>query len=326
MNRRTFIALSGGVLTWPFPASGQQPAMPKVGFLNAATAAGRSNFVAAFRRGLGDAGYVEGQNVAIEYRWADDQYERLPGLARELVERKVDVIAAIGTAAPGLAAKAATSTIPIVFQTGGDPVRAGLVASLNRPTDNVTGSVIFATGLESKRLGLLHEIVPATSPLMVLLNHTSPAADGQRHDVQGAGRALNRKIHILNAATEREIDTAFETIASEKAGGLLVCGDPFLASRRQQLVALAARHRLVAVYERREFVEAGGLVSYGTSIADGYRQTGAYVGRILKGEKPSNLPVVQSTKFDLVVNVAAAKAQGIQLPHKVLALADDVIE
>jgi putative ABC transport system substrate-binding protein len=300
--------------------------VPKIGFLNAASATGRANFVAAFQRGLRESGYVEGQNIAIEYSWADDRYERLPELARQLVERKVEVIAAIGTAAPALAAKSATSTIPIVFQTGGDPVKAGLVASLNRPGGNITGTVIFATGLESKRLGLLHEIAPAGAPLAVLLNKTSPAAPSQERDVQTAGHALNRRIEVLSAATESEVDAAFQTIVEQHLGGLLVCGDPFLSSRRQQIVALVARHRVIAVYERREFVEAGGLVSYGTSIADGYRQTGVYVGRILKGEKPSDMPVVQSTKFDLVVNVATAKAQGVRLPDKILALADDVIE
>jgi putative ABC transport system substrate-binding protein len=326
MKRREFMTLVGGAAAYPLTARAQQTVVPVVGFLNAATATGRANFVAAFSRGLGEAGFVEGRNVVIEYRWANDQYDRLPALAADLVHRKVDVIVAIGTAAPGLAAKAATSTIPIVFQTGGDPVKAGLVGSLNRPDRNITGTVIFATGLESKRLGLLHEMVTRGAPIAVLLNRNSPAAEGQRSDVQSAAQALDRQIHVLSAASEDDIDLAFKTILQEKTGGLLVCGDPFLSSRRQQIVALAARHRITAVYERREFVEAGGLASYGTSISDGYRQTGIYAGRILKGEKPSDLPVLQSAKFDLVINVATAKAQGIDLPHKILALADDVIE
>jgi putative tryptophan/tyrosine transport system substrate-binding protein len=282
--------------------------------------------VAAFRRGLREIGYVEGQNVAIEYRWANDQYDRLPEMAADLVRRQVSAIAAIGTTAPGLAARAATSVIPIVFQTGGDPIKDGLVTSMNRPTGNVTGTTIFATGLEGKRLNLLHEVVPRSVKIAVLLNPNSVAAKAQSTDIEAAARALQRQVRVLNVSTNQDIDAAFATIVEEKLGALHVASDLLFNSQHRRIVALANRQLLPAIYPFRFFSLAGGVMSYGTDLADGYRQTGVYVGRILKGEKPADLPVLQSAKFEFVINLATVKALDLSIPPGVLAIVDEVIE
>ena len=326
LRRREFIALLGGAAAWPLAAQAQQPPMPVVGFLNSGSPSGRANFVAAFRRGLREIGYVEGQNVALEYRWASDQYDRLPELAADLVRRQVSVIAAIGTSAPGLAARAATSVIPIVFQTGGDPIKDGLVTSMNRPSGNVTGTSIFATGLEGKRFNLLHEVVPRSATIAVLLNRNSIAAEAQSTDIQSAAHAQQRQVRVLNASTDQDIDAVFATIVEEKLGGLHVTSDLLFNSQHRRIVALANRQLLPAIYPGRFFCLAGGVMSYGTDLADGYRHTGVYVGRILKGEKPADLPVLQSIKFEFVINLATVKALDLNIPPGVLAIVDEVIE
>jgi len=326
MRRRQLITLLGGAAAWPLAARAQQATMPVIGFLNSGQPTGRANFVAAFRRGLRELGFVEGQNIAIEYRWANDRYDRLPELAVELVRRQVDVIAAIGTAAPGLAAKAATSTIPIVFQTGSDPVTDGLVAAMNRPGGNVTGTAIFATGLEAKRLGILDEVVPKTAVIAALLNPNSAAAQSQLQDVEAAKRISGRQVRVLTVGTDHDIEVAFGTRSEERIGGLAVTSDLLFNSRLEQLVAFANRHSLPAIYSQRSYALAGGLMSYGTDLADAYRQTGVYVGRILKGENPAALPILQSTKFEFVINLKTVAALGLTIPPGVLAIADEVIE
>ena len=327
LKRREFITLLGGAAAaWPLAARAQQPPMPVVGFLNSGSPSGRANFVAAFRRGLREIGYVEGQNVALEYRWADDQYDQLPELATDLVRRQVSVIAAIGTSAPGLAARAATSVIPIVFQTGGDPIKDGLVTSMNRPSGNVTGTSIFATGLEGKRFNLLHEVVPRSATIAVLLNRNSIAAEAQSTDIQSAAHAQQRQVRVLNASTDQDIDAAFATVVEEKLGGLHVTSGLLFNSQHRQIVTLANRQLLPAIYPGRFFCLAGGVMSYGTDLADGYRHTGVYVGRILKGEKPADLPVLQSIKFEFVINLATVKALDLNIPPGVLAIVDEVIE
>ena len=326
MRRRQFITLLGGAAAWPLAARAQQATMPVIGFLNSGQSTGRANFVAAFRRGLRELGFVEGQNIAIEYRWGNDRYDRLPELAVELVRRQVDVIAAIGTAAPGLAAKAATSTIPIVFQTGSDPVSDGLVAAMNRPGGNVTGTAIFATGLEAKRLGILDEVVPKTAVIAALLNPNSAAAQTQLQDVEAAKRMSGRQVRVLTVGTDHDIEVAFGTMNEERIGGLAVTSDLLFNSRLEQLVAFANRHSLPAIYSQRSYALAGGLMTYGTDLADAYRQTGVYVGRILKGENPAALPVLQSTKFEFVINLKTVAALGLTIPPGVLAIADEVIE
>jgi ABC-type uncharacterized transport system substrate-binding protein len=326
MRRREFITLLGGAAIWPLSLRAQQAAMPVIGFLNVQSASGRPHQVDAFRRGLAEAGYTENKNVAIEYRWAENHYDRLPELAADLVRRRVTVIAATGGAPSALAAKAATSTIPIVFTAGSDPVRAGLVPSLNRPGGNVTGVSFLTAALAAKRLGLLREIVRAPAKVAVLINPDGPDAQGQLKDVRSASHALGQSIDIVMASTQAEIDSAFAKISQDHAGALIVGADPFFNDRRQQIVALAARASLPAVYESREFVLAGGLMSYGASITDAYRQAGVYTGRILNGEKPSELPVTQAAKFDFVFNSKTAKALGVQLNPQLLATADEVIE
>jgi putative ABC transport system substrate-binding protein len=328
MKRRDFIALiGGGAATWPLAARAQQPPMPVIGLLSSASAAPSAYLLNALRQGLSESGYIEGQNVAIEYRWADGQYDRLPSLAVELVRRGVAVIVATG--AGGLAAQAAktaTSIIPIVFSSAVDPIRAGLVASINRPGGNATGIIQFAALLEAKRLQLLHELVPNAAVIGVLLNPTNPSAETQTTDVHTAARSIGRKIHVVTASTEGEFDAAFASLVRQRSGGLLVAADPFFNSRREQLVALAARYVLPAIYEWREFAEAGGLISYGNSITDAYRQIGVYTGRILRGASPADLPVVQPTKFELVINLKTAKALGLTVPNSMQLLADEVIE
>ena len=325
MRRREFIwLLGGGAVAWPLAARAQQPAVPVVGFLRSTTAAGSVHLVAAFRQGLNEAGFIEGQNVAIEYRFADDRLDRLPGLAGDLVRRPVAAIVANSLAAD--AAKAATATTPIVFVTGVDPIRTGLVASLNRPGGNVTGVVFTNIDLAAKQLGLLHELVPKAAVIAMLQDPNRSEADVVMRELEAADRAIGRQILFVKAAGERDFNAAFATMVQAGAGALLVGGGPVYLSQRRQLVALAARHALPAVYILREFVEAGGLMSYGSSITDAYRKVGAYAGRILKGEKPADLPVMQSTKFELVLNLETAKALGLEVPDKLLALADEVIE
>jgi putative ABC transport system substrate-binding protein len=320
--------LLGGsaVAAWPLAARAQQPAMPVVGFMSSASAAPWAHLVAAFRDGLKAIGFVEGQNVAIDFRWADGQYDKLPMIAAELVRREVTVIVAGGGAPAVLPAMAATTTIPIVFSTGGDPVKLGLVSSLNRPGGNATGVYVFAADIEAKRLGLLRDLVPTSALIGVLLNPNNPNAKTQSKDVQEAARAMGQKIQIVHAGTEAALGTTFTTLTQMRADALSVGGDPFFNSRRNLLILLATRHGIPTMYDQREFVQAGGLMSYGTSLSDAYRQIGIYTGRILKGEKPADLPVVQSTKFDLVINLNAAKALGLEVPPTLLARADELIE
>jgi putative tryptophan/tyrosine transport system substrate-binding protein len=325
VRRRDFITLVGGAaVAWPLPARAQQPAMPVIGFLDAGSAAERADFTAAFRQGLADAGYVEGQqNVAIEYRWAEDRYDRLPELANDLVRRRVSVIAAPSTAA-ALAAKAATATIPIVFGVGGDPVKLGLVASLNRPGGNATGFNFFTNELAAKRMQLLRELVPAAKRVALLTNPTDPANELLLRDVETA--ATGQQILVFEAATRREIDAAFDGLVQEKVDALFVGGGAFLITRRVQLAVLTARYAVPAAYSQRAFVEAGGLMSYGTNLADTFRQVGAYAARILKGAKSMDLPVMQATKFELVINLNTARALRFEVPPTLLARADEVIE
>jgi putative ABC transport system substrate-binding protein len=326
MRRREFIRLlSGAAAAWPLTVRAQQP-MPVVGFLNAASPGPLRQQVAAFREGLKESDYVEGRNVAVEYRWAEGQYDRLPALVADLVRQQVSVIASGGGAPAALAAKAATTTIPIVFSVGADPVGLGLVASLNRPGGNITGVYQFTSGLEAKRLGLLHEMVPKATSIAVLVNPNFADAENQLRDVQEAAARLEVQLVIVRANAESDFDAAFSTLLRQRAGALLVCGSPFFNGRREQLVVLAARHAIPAIFEWRDFAAAGGLMSYGTNLADAYRQVGVYAGQILRGAKPVDLPVVQSTKFELVINLSTAKALGLEVPPTLAARADEVIE
>jgi putative ABC transport system substrate-binding protein len=327
IGRRQFIsALGGSALAWPLAARAQQPAMPVIGFLNAGSPGAYAPFVVALRRGLNEAGFIEGQNVAIEYRWAEGQYDRLPALAADLVRRQVAVIVATASSAPALAAKAATTTIPIVFETGGDPVQEGVVASLNRPGGNATGVFVLLNAMEGKRLGLLREMVPTAALIAVLLNPANPSFESQLNEVQQAARSVGQQLHILHASSERDIDAAFATAAQLSAGAMLVSADAVFSNCRDQLVALAARHTIPALFYRREFAVAGGLMSYGTNLSDAYHQVGLYTGQILKGAKPADLPVQQSTKFEFVINMKTAKALGLIVPNSMQLLADEVME
>jgi putative ABC transport system substrate-binding protein len=326
-SRREFITLmTGAAAAWPLAARAQQLAMPVVGFLNGLGPNDRPNLPAAFRRGLGETGYVDGRNVAIEYRFAENRHDRLLALAADLVDRKLNVIAATGGGASVLAAMAATKTIPIVFTTAGDPVQEGYVTSLNRPGGNVTGVSWFHGQIAGKALGLLHELVPNAAVVALLVNPKLPESARTRSDAQEAARALGRQLLVLDASTASEIDAAFATMRQRRAGALLIGADPFFSSRLQQIVALAVRDAIPAIYVNREFVEEGGLMSYGNDTADSYRRAGVHVGRILNGAKPADLPVDQATKFELVVNVKAAKAVGLTIPESFLARADEVIE
>jgi len=325
MKRREFIAALGGAAAWPLSARAQQVAVPVIGFVSARTSADSAGVLAAFHKGLTEGGYTEGGNVAIEYRWAEGQYDRLPALVADLVHRKVSVIVSAGGDPAAQAAKSSTTTIPIVFVTGTDPVKAGLVTSLNRPDGNLTGVHVFLVGLGAKRLGLLHDLVPKAY-LVAMLANPNLATETELRDVQEAGRSLGLQIHAFRAGTEGEIDKAFATLAQERADAVIVAADPFFTSRRDQIVTLAARYKVPAIYELREFAAVGGLMSYGTSLTDGYRQVGVYTGKILKGAKPADLPVLQPTKLDFVFNLNAAKALGLQVPDKILSLADEVIE
>ena len=327
MRRRNFIGLlSGAALAWPLAARAQRaPNRPIIGFLNSGLPGGYAPFAAAFRQGLAEAGFVEGQNLVIEYRWAEGQYDRLPMMAADLARRQVNLIAATSTPA-ALAAKAATSVIPIVFTVALDPVAAGLVVSLNRPGGNATGVSNYLSDLGAKRLELLHEVVPKTTVIGMLVNPNYPDAEVQRKDAAEAAHKLGLELHVVNVSTEGDFNSAFANLVQSTAGALLVGTDTFFLSRRDQLVLLAARHAIPAMYFLREFASAGGLMSYAANLHDGYRQAGIYTGRILNGAKPADLPVVQPTKFDLVVNINTAKVLGLEIPARLLALADEVIE
>jgi putative tryptophan/tyrosine transport system substrate-binding protein len=325
MKRREFITLLGGaVAAWPLGVRAQQPALPVIGFLRSSPAAPFQHLTTAFRQGLNEAGFVEGQNVAIEYRYADNQLERLPGLVTELIRLPVAVI--VGNVNAALAAKAATTTVPIVFATGSDPVVDGLVASLNRPGGNVTG-VSFVSGLlGAKRLEMLRQLVPTAATIAMLVETHTLEARIERRDVELVAQALGQQLIIAPVSSEGELDGAFTSIVGRGAKALLVGTGPLLTSNRERVVALAARHAIPAIYALREFVEVGGLMSYGASIVEAYRQAGIYAGRVLKGEKPADLPVMQSTKYDLVINLKTAKALGLEVPPTLLARADEVIE
>jgi ABC-type uncharacterized transport system substrate-binding protein len=327
MKRRDFITLlAGAAAAWPLAARAQQPAMPVIGVLGGGSVAAGTFRVAAIKQGLKEAGYVEGQNVAIEYRWAEDRYDRLPVLAADLVQRQVAVIATPLATAAALAAKAATSTIPIVFAVSDDPVKLGLVASLNRPGGNATGVNYFVAALGPKRLGLLHEFAPREGLIAALLNPTNPIAASATAELRAAGAAVDRAIEIFPAGNSDEINRAFAEMVQRKAGGLVVFPDPIFTSRMIQIVTLATRHAIAGVFQSREWAEAGGLMSYGANVSDVYRQVGAYAGRILRGAKPADLPVEQTVKFEFVVNLQTAKAFGLEIPPTLAARADEVIE
>jgi len=327
MERREFIRLLGGTAAaWPLALRAQQPAMPVIGFLNSASPQPFENYVAGFRAGLKETGYVDGQNVTIEFRWAEGHNDRLAALADDLVRRQVTVIAVPGNTAGALAVKAATTTIPIVFALGSDPVKLALVASLDRPSGNLTGVTVMSVELAPKQLELLHELVP-TAIIALLINPTSPAlAETESRDLQVAARSLGLQLHVVRASTDRDFDTVFATLARLRVGGLMIGSDAFFTSRVQKLADLSMRHSIPGIYWQREYVTAGGLLSYGASYVDAYRLAGVYTGRILNGEKPSELPVQQSTKVELAINLKTAKALGLTLPRSLLGRADEVIE
>jgi len=326
LNRRQLIAAVGAAAAWPIAARAQQTAMPVIGFLHSQSPDTNADRLRGFHHGLKETGYVEGQNVAIEYRWAEGQFDRLPTLAAELVRRRVAVIVSLQGVAPALATKAATATIPIVFNIPEDPVGLGLVASLNRPGGNLTGINFFSAELVAKRLELLRQLVPAATRIAVLANPTNATTESLLRDVQSAARAIGLQIQVFNASTSHEINGAFATFVRERPDALFVGGDSLFASRRVQLALLAAHHSIPAMYSDRDFVEAGGLMSYGSNIADAWRQVGVYAGRILKGAKPADLPVVQASKFELVINAETARMLGLTVPPSLLATADEVIE
>jgi putative ABC transport system substrate-binding protein len=327
VTRRQFISLLGGAAAaWPLMARAQQPAIPVIGLLNAGSEAAQTSYTAALLQGLKETGYVEGQSLTIGYRYADFQNERLPALAADLVQHRVRVIATLGGPAAAIAAKAATATIPIVFATGGDPVKLGLVASLNRPGGNITGVSFLTNALGSKRLELLLELKPTAAAIGFLIDPTNPNTESETTDMLAAADALKRKMLMVRASTESEVDAAFASLIQERADALIIAAQAFFTSRHDQVLALTQRHALPTIYQTRQLVVAGGLMSYGTSITDAHRQAGVYTGRILKGEKPDDLPVMQSTRFELAINLKTAKALGLTVPDKLLALADEVIE
>jgi putative ABC transport system substrate-binding protein len=326
VTRREFITLvAGAAAVWPIAARAQQP-IPKIGWLFGVSAEAGQPTLAAFRKALSDAGYVEGRDVQFEYRWADGNYDRLPSMAADLVARSVTLIVTGGGEPAAFAAKAATSSIPIVMVVGSDPVKEGLIHSLNRPGGNITGATVFSYQMESKRLSLLHEAAPAAKTIAVLLNPSNPAAELQLRDVREAAPRIGIEVLTFNANTENEFESIFATMAQRQAGGLVVAADPFFNSRRTRLIALAEQHRLPAIYEWRQFAVDGGLMSYGTVLTDAYSQAGTYAGRILKGEKPGDLPVVQPTSFQFVINLKTAKALGLEIPPTLSARADEVFE
>jgi putative ABC transport system substrate-binding protein len=327
MRRRDFIWAIGSAAAWPLTARAQQPAIPVIGFLSSGSAVAYTPQLAGFRRGLDEVGYAEGRNVAIEFRWADGRYDRLPGLAADLVRRHVAVIAAVGGSASGMAAKGATATIPIVFTSGGDPVRVGLVASLNRPDGNVTGVSLLTFALTAKRLEVLHELVPKATIIAMLVNPTNPNAEPDIKEVEAAARTIGLQLIVVRASNQSDLDAAFTTMSQRRVDALLVAADPlFDNNARDQVIALASRYSLPAIYDWRDVTAAGGFASYGSNLTDAYRLAGTYTGRILKGEKPGNLPVVQPTKLELAINLKTAKALGLEVPPTLLARADEVIE
>jgi putative ABC transport system substrate-binding protein len=326
LKRRNFIALLGGAAAWPVAARAQAPRMPVIGFLSSVSSDAWAARIEAFRKGLEEIGFEDGQNVIVEYRWAGNQLDRLPALAAELVSRRVAVIAAPGNPAAVLAARSATATIPIVFTNAADPIKLGLVASLNRPGGNVTGITNIGAELGTKRLGLLRELIPRAALIAVLVNPTNPSAETQSEEVKAAGDKIGQQILVVTATNDRDLDLAFARLVQSRAAAVLVTSDAFFGTERHRLAALAARDGIPAIYEFREFAVAGGLMSYGASSADLYRLMGTYAGRILKGEKPADLPVLQPTKFELVINIKTAKALRLTIPAGVLAIADEVIE
>ena len=326
MRRREVITLIGGAASWPIAARAQQAAMPVIGFMHTASADQFTHLVSAFRTGLKEVGYIEGQNVVIEYRWAEGQYDRLPKFAADLVARQVSVLAATGGDQSGLAAKATNTTIPIVFEVGGDPVQLGLVASLNRPGGNLTGTTLLSAELAPKRLELLHDLVPKAINVALLVNPTSPDADAQAKELQAVAPAVGMQVQVFQAGNDSDLDDAFAAMAERNANALVLQADPFFTNRRDRLVSLANRHAIPAMYPFREFATAGGLMTYGADIAEVFRETGVYTGRILRGQSPADLPVLQPTKFDLVLNLKAAKALGITVPLTLQMTANDVIE
>jgi putative ABC transport system substrate-binding protein len=325
MRRRDFITLLGTVAAWPLAARAQQPRIPLIGVLSSTSAEAYASRIAAFRQGLSETGYVEGRNVVIDYRWAEGKYDQLPGMAAELVQRQVDVIVAITTPS-AFAAKAATTAIPIVFEMGTDPVGAGLITSLSRPGSNLTGVSLLNVELGAKRLEVLHELVPSATVLVALLNPTNPNAESLSRELQTAAETLGVQLHILRASTDGDFDAVFATLLKLRAGGLMIGSDPFFNSRSGLLAEMAMRHAVPAIYQYRTFAAAGGLISYGGSFTEPFRQTGVYAGRVLKGEKPADLPVQQSAKVELIINLKTAKALGLTVPLPLLGRADEVIE
>jgi putative tryptophan/tyrosine transport system substrate-binding protein len=323
-KRREFITVLGGAAAWPLAANAQHPAIPVVGFVNDGSAEPRANLVAAFRQALSEAGFVEGRNVTVEYRWADDQVDRLPGLVADLIRRQVAVIVTTGGLRPALVAKAATDTIPIVFQVGADPVKLGLVASLNQPGGNATGISYFTFELGPKRFALLRDLMPRGADIFVLVNPKNASAHAALQDLTAA--VVGQELSVLQASNVQEINAAFPAMAQKRAPALMIIPDALFTGRRVHLATLAARYAIPAIYTSREFAEAGGLMSYGTNLADNWRQVGKYTGRILNGAKPTDLPVVQPTKFEFVINLATAQVLGIEVPATLLASADEVIE
>ena len=326
MRRREFIKLIGGTAaTWPLAAVAQQSAIPTIGFLRSTRSDASTDLLVALRKGLKETGYVEGQNLTIEYRWAENQQERLSALAADLVRQRCVAIIAGGVNA-AFAAKAATATIPIIFATGVDPLKSGLVGSFNRPGGNITGVFSVSASMEGKQLGLLREVVPTAAVIGMLVNPTSPGSERQERETQAAAQALGQQLHVFKASGERDIDNVFATLTQYRIGALLIAANALFTGQRDQLVALAARHAMPVLHYTREFAEAGGLMSYGSSLTDAYRQVGVYVGRVLKGEKPADLPIIQSSTFELVINLKTAKTLGLTVPYGLLNAADEVIE
>jgi putative ABC transport system substrate-binding protein len=326
VRRRDFIPLLGGAVAWPLAASAQQPAMPVIGWMSGRSSADSSHLLEAFHTGLHDTGYLEGESIFIEYRWANGDYGRLPALASELVNRGVALLVAVGGDPSAIAAKKTTSTIPIVFGMADDPVDAGLVASFNRPGGNATGFTLLTSQIEPKRIGLLHELMPGASLLGALINPTFPPAVRQLADIENAARMISQNLFVARASTDAEVNAAFASFVQQRVGAVLIAADPYFDTRRDQIIALAAHSRIPAMYQFREFAVAGGLISYGPSITDSYKQGGVYAGRILRGAKPANLPVLQPTKFEMVINLKTANSIGLNIPNSMQLLADEVIE